>query len=297
MLPALLDNVTHRYGPVTALDRASLEVRRGEVLALLGPNGAGKTTAVQNLLGLRRPASGRSGVFGRAPDSLEARRRCGVMLQVSGVPATLRVAEHIDLFRSYYDNPLPACRVIQLAGLEGLEHRLAGRLSGGQRQRLMFALALCGNPELLFLDEPTAGLDVSARRGLWNTIRELSAEGRTILLTTHYLEEADALADRVVVLNHGRVVAEGAPSRIKSRVASSRVRCRTALSSRTIADWHGVQHVRAEGASLEVLCTNAEEIVRRLLSEDPGLTGLEVTGASLEEAFLELTEDSHTKAA
>lgn len=297
MLPALLDNVTHRYGPVTALDRASLEVRRGEVLALLGPNGAGKTTAVQNLLGLHKPVSGRSRVFGLAPDSLEARRRCGVMLQVSGVPATLRVTEHIQLFRSYYDYPLPADRIIRLAGLEGLEHRLAGRLSGGQRQRLMFALALCGNPELLFLDEPTAGLDVSARRGLWDTIRELSAEGRTILLTTHYLEEADALADRVVVLNHGRVVAEGVPSRIKSRVASTRVRCRTALSPGVIADWPGVQHVRVDGASLELLCTHAEDIVRRLLSEDAGLAGLEVTGASLEDAFLELTEDPRAEAA
>lgn len=297
MLPALLDKVTHRYGPVTALDRASLEVRRGEVLALLGPNGAGKTTAVQNLLGLRRPVSGRARVFGLAPDSQEARRRCGVMLQVSGVPATLRVAEHVELFRSYYDNPLPAARAIKLSGLEGLERRPAGRLSSGQRQRLMFALALCGNPELLFLDEPTAGLDVSARRGLWDTIRELSAEGRTILLTTHYLEEADALADRVVVLNRGRVVAEGAPSRIKSRVASTRVRCRTALSPRAIADWRGVQHVRAEGASLEVLCTDAEDVVRRLLSEDAGLAGLEVTGAGLEEAFLELTEDPRAEAA
>lgn len=289
MLPAELQNVTHRYGTVTALDGASLEVRPGEVLALLGPNGAGKTTAVQALLGLVQPASGGASVFGLPPASLEARRRCGVMLQVGGLPATLRVGEHIDLFRSYYERPLDAGRVVELAGLEGLERRTAGRLSGGQRQRLMFGLALCGDPELLFLDEPTVGLDVSARRRLWATIRQLSAEGRTILLTTHYLEEADALADRVVVLNQGRVIAEGTSKDIKNRIPGRRVCCRTRLPAETIQAWPGVQRVRADSAVLEILCSDAEDLVRRLLAADEGLADLEVAGAGLEEAFLDLT--------
>lgn len=297
MLPAVLENVTHRYGPVTALDGASFEVRQGEVLAVLGPNGAGKTTAVQALLGLVQPVSGRARVFGRAPDDLEARRRCGVMLQVGGVPATLRVAEHLDLFRSYYPDPLPASRVIRLAGLEGLERRTVGRLSGGQQQRLMFALALCGNPDLLFLDEPTVGLDVSARRGFWRTIRELAAEGRTILLTTHYLEEADALADRVVVLDQGRVVAEGRPEDIKRRVPGRRVRCRTTLDAATVQGWPGVQRVHPDGDAMDILCSDAENVVRQLLAADHALANLRVTGADLEEAFLDLTGKPGDRAA
>ncbi len=297
MLPATLVNVTHRYGSVTALDGASLELRRGEVLALLGPNGAGKTTAVQTLLGLLKPEAGCARIFGLSPQSLAARRRCGVMLQVSGLPATLRVGEHIDLFSSYYERPLPADQVIALAGLEGLERRPVGRLSSGQRQRLMFTLALCGDPEILFLDEPTVGLDVSARRRLWRTIRQLSGKGRTILLTTHYLEEADALADRVVVLDRGRVVAEGSSDEIKQRVPGRRVRCRTRLPAAAVENWPGVQQVRDEAGCLDILCSDAEGLVRRLLAGDNGLEGLEVTGAGLEKAFLDLTGRPDERAA
>ena len=190
---ASLECVSKNYGQVRALRGVNFAVRAGEVVALLGPNGAGKTTAVKLLLGLMQPNGGRVRVFGGDPVNPQNRMRTGAMLQVGRVPETLRVREHIDLFSSYYSNPLPLNTVLAVAGLEKLRDRKFGDLSGGQRQRALFALAICGDPDLLFLDEPTVGLDVEARRTLWEQIRRLVARGKTILLTTHYLQEADAL--------------------------------------------------------------------------------------------------------
>src|SRR6187549_1984708 len=226
---AELRRAVKRYGPVTALAGVDFAVRPGEVVALLGPNGAGKTTAVHLLLGLIRPSAGEATLFGLDPKSAEARMRTGVMLQISKVPETLKVREHVDLISSYYPRPLPRQEVMAAAGLTGLEERLFGKLSGGQRQRLLFALALCGDPSLMFLDEPTVGLDVESRRVLWSVIEEKAVQGRSVLLTTHYLEEADALADRIVLIDRGRVIAEGTPAEIKARAANRKVRCRTVL--------------------------------------------------------------------
>ena len=216
-LPARLRDATKRYGDAVALDAANVELHPGETLALLGPNGAGKTTAVRLLLGLIAPTSGCATIFGRDPRAAASRRRMGAMLQVSSVPATLTVREHVTLFASYYPRPLPIARTLALAMLERLAHRRFGDLSGGERQRLFFALAICGDPDVLFLDEPTVGLDVETRRSLWESVRELVARGKSVLLTTHYLEEADALADRVVMLAHGAVLAEGTPRDLKRR--------------------------------------------------------------------------------
>jgi ABC-2 type transport system ATP-binding protein len=287
--PATLAGAVKRYGAVTALAGVDLVVRRGEVLALLGPNGAGKTTAVQLLLGLLAPDAGTARIFGRDPRRPVARVRTGAMLQVSKVPETLRVREHLTLARSYYPAPLPLAELIALAGLAGLEERPFGKLSGGQRQRVLFALALAGGPELLVLDEPTAGLDVETRRSLWSAIRRVAGEGRTVLLTTHYLEEADALADRIVLLASGRIVAAGTPAEIKARAGGRRVRCVTALPLAEIAAWPEVIAARREGAATELSAAVAEPVVARLLARDPGLSGLEVSGAGLEEAFLTLT--------
>ena len=212
--------VTKRYGAITAVDEVSLAIAPGKVTAVLGPNGAGKTTAVRLMLGLTRPTSGSARLFGRDPNDPESRRRTGVMLQVAKVPETLRVREHLDLFRSYYRDPMPLEAALAAAGLTNVADRKYGELSGGQQQRVQFALAICGNPELLFLDEPTVGLDVIARRGFWQEIRRLSQSGRGILLTTHYLEEADALADRVVVLHEGRILADGTSSTLKALAQS-----------------------------------------------------------------------------
>ena len=291
---AELRGAVKRYGPVTALDGVDLTVRAGEVVAVLGPNGAGKTTAVQLLLGLGRPGAGTVRLFGRDPRDAAARVRVGAMLQVSKVPETLKVREHIHLVSSYYPRPLPLSEAIAVAGLTGLEDRLFGKLSGGQRQRVLFALALCGDPDLLFLDEPTVGLDVESRRGLWEQIRAKAGAGRTVLLTTHYLEEADALADRIVLLHQGRILAEGTPAEIKARVGGRVIRCRTRVPVEEVAFLPGVREARRRGEDLEILTLTAEPVVRELLARDAGLSGLEVRGAGLEDAFLSLTGSPET---
>ncbi len=286
---AELRGVRKHYGAVHALDGVDLSVRPGEVLALLGPNGAGKTTSVSLLLGLLRPTAGEVRLFGADPHDPAAKMRVGAMLQISGVPATLKVREHIELFSSYYPHPLPLARVLRLAQLEDVVDRPYGKLSGGQKQRLHFALALVGDPDLLFLDEPTTGLDAAARRGFWDEVRDFIGSGRTVVLTTHYLEEADALADRIVVIDHGRVIAEGTPAAVKARTAGTRIRAVTALAPDLVRGLAGVRSVDRNGAQLEILASRAEPIVLELLQRDPSLTGLEVTGAGLEEAFLALT--------
>jgi ABC-2 type transport system ATP-binding protein len=288
---AILEGVTKNYGPVRALRAVDFTVCAGQILALLGPNGAGKTTAVKLLLGLLQPDSGRVRVFGGNPTNPETRMRTGAMLQVSKVPETLRVREHIDLFSSYYPNPLPLEEVLRAAGLEKLRDRKFGDLSGGQRQRTLFALAICGNPDLLFLDEPTAGLDVEARRALWEEIRRLVERGKTVLLTTHYLEEADALADRIAVINQGEIIAEGTPAEIKSQTSGKRIRCITALSPATLFQIPGVTDVKRDREAVEIHTGEGESVVRTLLARDPSLSGLEISSAGLEEAFLALTHD------
>lgn len=292
---AELRKAVKKYGAVTALDGVDFQVRPGEVVALLGPNGAGKTTAVQLLLGLLRPSAGEATLFGLDPRDAEARVRTGAMLQISMVPETLKVREHVDLVSSYYPRPLPRREVLDLAGLGGVEDRLFGKLSGGQRQRLLFALALCGDPRMLFLDEPTVGLDVEARRALWAVIEGKAGEGRSVLLTTHYLEEADALADRIVLISGGRIVAEGTPAEIKARAAGRKVRCRTGLALSEVEALPGVRNVRRDGEITELFAAEAERVVFELLSRDRSLSGLEVRGADLEEAFLTLTNSGDRK--
>ena len=290
---AALKNIYKSYGNISALADVSLTLCPGEVLALLGPNGAGKTTAISLLLGLLRPDRGEVQLFGRSPQNPASRERIGVMLQLSGVPETLSVAEHLELFAAYYPHPLARSEVLERTGLVGLERRLYGKLSGGQKGRLHLALALIGDPDLLFLDEPTTGLDVASRRALWESVRAAAAGGKTVLLTTHNLEEADALADRIVVLNGGRVVAEGTTAAIKQQVAGRRVRCKTVIPLARVQALPGVQRVHREtrdGAVSEFWVNKPEPVVRFLLEHDPALSDLEVSGVGLEEAFLALTQ-------
>jgi ABC-2 type transport system ATP-binding protein len=288
---AKLQSVTKRYGEVTALDNFSLTLHAGEVVALLGPNGAGKTTAVRLLLGLISPHAGSVRVIGRDPRDSDARTRIGAMLQVSRVPEMLRVREHIDLFRSYYPNPLSVANIVRIAKLEGIENQMFGKLSGGQKQRALFGLALCGNPDLIFLDEPTVGMDIESRRALWDQVRALSAAGKTVLLTTHYLEEADVLASRVVVINKGKVVCEGTPSEIKQRVSGRRIRCITQLDPSFLRTLPTVSDVQQDREAVMILAERPESVVREMLLRDETLHGLEVSAAALEDAFLALTSE------
>ena len=217
MIAAALRAVTKRFGNTAALDSVDLEVPAGEVLALLGPNGAGKTTALSLLLGLRRPDAGSAELFGRDPRMAGARAAVGATPQESGFPPTLRVRELVDLVRAHFPAPAPAGELLERFGLAGIARRQAGGLSGGERRRLSVALAFAGRPRALFLDEPTAGLDVESRRAVWQELRSYAAAGGTVLLTTHHLEEAEALASRVVVLARGVVVAEGSPAELFGR--------------------------------------------------------------------------------
>jgi ABC-2 type transport system ATP-binding protein len=291
---ARLVNVSKVYGAVRALNQVSLEVRQGEILAVLGPNGAGKTTAVKLLLGLAGPTEGKVSVFGGDPRTPANRMRTGAMLQVARVPETLKVREHVELFSSYYPKPLPVQETLALAGLTSIQKRKFGDLSGGQKQRVLFALAICGNPDLLFLDEATLGLDVEARRLLWDQIRNLAARGKAVLLTTHYLQEADALADRILVINRGEIIAEGTPSEIKARTGGRQIRCQTDLTLEQICAIPGVTDVKAEGNTMVVQTTSPEFVLRELLRCDPYLSGTEVTSAGLEEAFLALTSNENS---
>jgi ABC-2 type transport system ATP-binding protein len=289
---ARLEGVHKRYGAVTALDGIDLTIHRGELLALLGPNGAGKTTSISLLLGLHRADSGNVSLFGRDPQDIDARRRIGVMLQSANLPPTLKVKELLRLTASYYPQPRSVAECAGLAGITDLLDRRYVALSGGQQRRVQFAMALAGHPELLFLDEPTVGMDITSRQALWASIRQLVASGASVVLTTHYLEEAEALADRVCVIAKGRVISEGTVDALRAHVAVRRIRCITATPADTVAAWPEVDTVSLQQGRLNIATTQAEAVVRRLLAVDADLSELEVQRAGLAEAFTEITRDS-----
>ena len=275
------------FGRTHALDGVSLKIARGEVVALLGPNGAGKTTLVSLVLGLRKPTSGDVKIFGLDARDRRARSRTGVMLQETGLPQFLRVGEVVDLFRSYYPHPLDRDAVIGTVGLREKSTSMIATLSGGQQQRLYFALAICGDPDALFLDEPTVGLDVEARRNFWAHVREFVRSGRTLLLTTHYLEEADALADRIVVIDKGRTIADAPPSVLKARVKSKRV----SFDAKEAPNLDGlaVERVQSSAGRVDLFTSEPEAVLRALFGRGLDIRNLEVAGATLEEAVIGLT--------
>jgi ABC-2 type transport system ATP-binding protein len=285
--------VHKRFGEVEALRGVDLEIRRGEAVAVLGPNGAGKTTAISLMLGLRSPSAGRVRLAGLDPASRPARSLRGAMLQDSGIPATLTVRELVNLFRSYYPAPLPADEALELASLKDQADVQAGKLSGGQRQRLYFALAVCGNPPILFLDEPTVAMDVASRMAFLDTIAGYAAAGRTVVLTTHFMDEADRVAGRIVVIDRGRVIADDTPARIKSRAAGRRVRFRTPheLAPAALAGLP-LSALRMEDHEVRFLANEPEPILAELFRRGTAITDLEVGGADLEEAFLAITANA-----
>jgi ABC-type multidrug transport system ATPase subunit len=289
---AELSGVTKCFGKITALDGLDLQVRPGELLAVLGPNGAGKTTAINLLLGLDRPDKGSARLFGQSPELIEARRKMGVMMQEVTLPPDLRVREQIDLVASYYPNPYSVDAAMEMTRTTSLANRPYGKLSGGQKRQAQFAMAVCGRPKLLFLDEPTVGLDVQARELMWNTLRKLVSEGSSIVLTTHYLEEAEALANRVVVIVKGRVIASGTVNEMRALVVRKQIICVTRLTPEEIKSWPGVGGVSRDRDRLVITATNAETVTRQLLARDEDLEELEIRRAGLGEIFTELTQEA-----
>ena len=288
---AKLENVSKRYGNLVALKDLNLTLNAGQILALLGPNGAGKTTAVSLLLNLVQADSGQVSLFGHPPQARAARQRIGVMLQSADLPETLRVAELIALTQSYYPHPRDLSELCAMAGIADLLQRSYGKLSGGQQRRVQFALAICAKVEILFLDEPTVGLDIEAREALWRTLRSLVAQGCAVVLTTHYLEEAEALADQVMVIANGAVIAEGSVEAIRARVALRRIRCVSSLKIADLQQWPEIDSVGQEGEYLTIQTLHAEAVTRKLLQDDIALHQLEIKRAGLAEAFIELTRE------
>jgi len=290
--PAVLEKVTKRFDTTVALDGVSLAVEPGEMLAVLGPNGAGKSTAISLWLGLLEPDGGSVRVMGASPLEVTSRLEVGVMMQDVNLAPDLKVREHIAQTASYYANPLSLDEALEFSGTTPLAGKRYGKLSGGQKRQVQFAVAICGRPKLLFLDEPTVGLDVEAREAMWRAIRKLMADGCSIVLTTHYLEEAEALADRVAVLAKGRLIATGSVEEMRSLVTRRRISCRSGVDIDEIRGWPGVVEVLRDGNQVRVTAFDAEGVVRRLFVADSALSHLEVRQASLAEAFTELTKET-----
>src|SRR5262244_326916 len=277
-------------GRVTALDHASFEIARGETVALLGPNGAGKSTAIDTMLGLRTPTSGEVRILGGSPAAAVRAGQIGGMLQTGGLPDGAKVGELAGLFRQLYRDRRSTTELLTLAGIADLADRRVEKLSGGQTQRVRFALALAGNPELLFLDEPTAALDVEARRHFWRSVETIAAQGTTVLFATHYLDEADANASRIIVVNHGRVIADGTPADIKAFTATRTVRFTTpAPDPAELLRLPGVGDVLVNGNAVTVRTSDADATLPALYALGRQIKAMEVGGGGLEEALIALT--------
>jgi ABC-2 type transport system ATP-binding protein len=283
--------VVKRYQDTVALDGVDISLYEGETVALLGPNGAGKSTAIGLVLGLLKPDAGELRVLGGRPIAARQAGRVAAMLQSGALPAGARVGEVLDFMRSLYPEPLPVAELLARAGLVALRDRAVDRLSGGEAQRVRFAMAIAGNPRLVFLDEPTAAMDVESRRSFWEQMRAFAREGRTVVFATHYLDEADAVADRIVVLSRGRVVASGAATEIKAKVATRNVRFTLpAADPAALLRLPGVVDVAVRGLDVTLRSSDADRTVAALYAGSVPLRDLAVTGADLEEAFLALTE-------
>lgn len=288
---ASLRNVCKNFSDKNAVVDINMNLFEGEVLSILGPNGAGKTTLINMMLGRLSVSTGSISILGYQPGELELKRQCGAMLQVSGLPDMSTVKEHIQLFQSYYANPMPYKKVIQLAQLTDIENEYSKNLSGGQKQRLLFGLSICGNPKLLFLDEPSVGLDIEARKSLWCAITELKTKGTSIILTTHYLEEADQLSDRIIILNKGRIIQQGTPNEIKSRINRKKIRFTSSLSHQELQSFNIPESIDINGHYFEIQSNQPDEILRLLFRENVDISDLSITGAALEDAFLLLNEE------
>ncbi|GIP24454.1 ABC transporter ATP-binding protein [Paenibacillus sp. J22TS3] len=287
-----MDHVDKEYKGTSAVKDLSLTIQEGTVTALLGPNGAGKTTTVSMLLGLQKPTRGQIRILGGAPDEPQARQSVGAMLQDISVIDRLTVRETIELFRSYYAKPLALSSLLAMAGLDKEQNKFATSLSGGQKRRLDFALAMAGDPKILYLDEPTVGMDVGSRQLFWESVRAMAGKGRTIILTTHYLDEADSIADRIVVINQGKLIADGTPAQIKS-AQGRRVITFTAgerLKPDALSGIPGILETVWSGRKVKLSSPDTDQLIRTLLSRDLDIRDIEISAGGLEDAFQTLIQ-------
>ncbi|HEX2702390.1 MAG TPA: ABC transporter ATP-binding protein [Solirubrobacteraceae bacterium] len=280
-------------GPVHAVRGIDVVIARGETVALLGPNGAGKSTTIDMLLGLAPPDEGSVSLFGRAPRAAVDAGLVGAMLQGGSLIQYLSVRELLSMIAAIYPAPLAVNDVLEQTGLQSIAGRRTQKLSGGETQRVRFALALVSNPDLLVLDEPTVAMDVESRHEFWDAMRAFAARGKTVLFATHYLEEADQNADRVVLMAQGRVVADGPPTEIKGRVGLRTIRATLSnvASDEELVELPGVARAERHGNSVLLSCNDSDQAIRALLERFPEARDIEITGAGLEEAFLALTAD------
>jgi ABC-2 type transport system ATP-binding protein len=291
-LEGLVKSFRGPRGPVRAVRGIDVSIAAGETVALLGPNGAGKSTTIDMLLGLLDPDEGRVTVFGRSPSEAVDAGAVGAMLQTGALIKDLSVRELVSMMASLYPHPLGVGEVLELTGTSEFADQRTNKLSGGQTQRVRCAVALVSNPELLVLDEPTAAMDVEGRHSFWATMREFAARGKTILFATHYLEEADAYADRAVLIAHGRIVADGPTNEIKAMVGTRTIRATLPdVLPDALVVLPGVSSAERRGELATLSCTDSDAAIRALLSEYPDARDIEITAAGLEEAFLELTGD------
>jgi ABC-2 type transport system ATP-binding protein len=280
-------------GPVHAVRGIDVTIPQGSTVALLGPNGAGKTTTIDMILGLVRPDGGSAAVLGLTPHDAVQQGLIGAMLQTGELIRNLTVRELISMLTSLYPKPMAVDRVIELAGLDAVANHMTQKLSGGETQRVRFAVALASDPQVLILDEPTVAMDVEARRIFWTSMRAFAETGRTLIFATHYLEEADANADRVVMMAQGEIVADGSTTEIKGRVARRHIRATLATAiEEELRTLTGVTEVERRGDSITLTCTNSDAALRELLGRYPDASDIEVTGARLEDAFLALVSES-----
>ncbi|WP_330259630.1 ABC transporter ATP-binding protein [Streptomyces murinus] len=291
------DQVTKTYGTVRAVDGLSLRLHPGETVALLGPNGAGKSTTLDLLLGLKQPDAGTVSVFGTGPREAIVAGRVGAMLQSGGLMDDVTVAELVKLSCSLHPRPYKAADVMARAGIAQIADRKVNKLSGGQAQRVRFALATAGDSDLIILDEPTTGMDVSARQAFWATMREQADQGRTVLFATHYLEEADAIADRVLVLHRGRLLADGTAAEIKARAGARRIAfdLEGTVDAAALRALPFLTGIDVSGQTVRIQSSDADATVHALYGLGVYPRNLEVAGLGLEQAFVAITEAEEAK--
>ncbi|MEY8349197.1 ABC transporter ATP-binding protein [Bacillus cereus] len=282
-----VNSVSKTFKHKKAVSNVSFHVEKGQIVAILGPNGAGKTTAISMMLGLKDPSEGSVSIFGKSPKHRDVRNRLGAMLQEVSVIDSISVGEAIDLFRSYYTNPIAKETLLQLSNLGSEVKQRCEKLSGGQKRRLNFALALAGNPDLLFLDEPTVGMDITSRKTFWETIRKLASEGRTIILTTHYLEEADALADRILLFANGRIIADGTPDEMKATISRKTISFYTKekISTGLLKSLPHVTAVQFHEQRVILTTDDTDTTLQAIYQQNLPVTDISVERGSLDEAF------------